>query len=175
MRRSEELTKSRFSANDIGPFKAIEESMLAHLTPVSSRSDVFSWYTLIGMIGQALGTLLSGWVIEKLQSRDGWTTTRAYRIIFFGYGVIGVIKSVLSLMLSRACEIDTESDKSMHQPSASAPPSERSRLLPDDGKKTNPRNGWRAPFSAKKESLIILGKINFLLALESIAAGLLVT
>lgn len=89
------------SANEIGPFRAIEVSALAQLTPVSARSEVFSWYSLIGMIGQALGTIVSGSVIEALESRDGWTTARAYRIIFFGYGVLGIVKTVLCLMLSR--------------------------------------------------------------------------
>ena len=142
---------------------------------MSARSDVFSWYSLIGMTGQALGTIVSGSIIEILEAQDGWTTTHAYRIIFFGYGVIGVFKLVLSLMLSRACEVSTKSDTSETQTNASVTTSENSRLLPNDRKTDVQRSSWRDVWSARKESLAILGKVSFLLALEAIATGLLVT
>lgn len=54
------------------------------------------------------------------------------------------------------------------------PPSENSRLLPDDGKKDKGR-GWQVASSTSKESLAALGKITLLLALEAVGSGLLVT
>ncbi|KAF7593025.1 hypothetical protein BBP40_012112 [Aspergillus hancockii] len=39
------------SGNEIGPFRAVEESTLAHLTPHESLSDIFAWYSLIGTAG----------------------------------------------------------------------------------------------------------------------------
>ena len=108
------------------------------------------------MIGQALGTIVSGSVIEALESRDGWTTARAYHIIFFGYGVLGIVKTVLCLMLSQACEIDIKSVNLAHRENASVPPSENLRLLPDDGKKDKGRRGWQVASSTSKESLAAL-------------------
>jgi MFS family permease len=35
------------SGNEIGPFRAVEESTLAHLVPESQRADVFTWYNII--------------------------------------------------------------------------------------------------------------------------------
>lgn len=167
------MTAFELSAIEIGPFRAIEESTLAQLTPASARNDVFSWYTLIGMIGSALGTVVSGWVIELLESRDGWTTAHAYRIIFFGYGALGIVKLVLSLVLSQACEIDIKSKNLAPRESVSGSPSENSRLLPDNGKKDERRNGWQSASSTSKGSLSILGERSFLMALESLAMGLL--
>lgn len=78
-------------------------------------------------------------------------------------------------MLSQACEIDIKSVNLAHRGNASVPPSENSRLLPDDGKKDKGRRGWQVASSTSKESLAALGKINFLLALEAVGSGLLVT
>lgn len=173
-RVSGSLTTTDLSANEIGPFRAIEASTVAQLTPVSGLSDVFSWYSLIGNIGQALGTIVSGSVIETLESREGWTTAHAYRIIFFGYGVLGIVKFVLCLMLSQACEIDTKSQNLARQESTSVLPSENSCLLPDDGKNSKQKRGWQVASSKTRQSLARLGKITFLQSLQAVATGLLV-
>ena len=44
------LTRS-CSGNEIGPFRAIEESILAQLTNSKARSDIYAWYNLIGNLG----------------------------------------------------------------------------------------------------------------------------
>ena len=41
------------SGNEIGPFRAVEESTLAHLTPHEHLRDIFAWYSLIGTAGAA--------------------------------------------------------------------------------------------------------------------------
>lgn len=167
------LTATDLSASGIGPFRAIEASTVAQLTPVSGLSDVFSWYSLIGNMGQALGTIVSGLVIETLESREGWTTKRVYRIIFFGYGVLGVVKFVLCLMLSQACEIDSKSQDLARPESTSVPPSENSCLMLDDGKKSEQKRGWQIASSKTRQSLARLGKLTFLQSLQAVATGLL--
>ena len=94
------------SGNEIGPFRAIEESTLAQLTPKDSRSDIFAWYTLIGTAGAALGTLACGGAISALENLNGWTPTGAYRVIFWMYSFIGLIKLALSLLLTKAVEAE---------------------------------------------------------------------
>ncbi|MCJ1278171.1 hypothetical protein MMC21_005986 [Puttea exsequens] len=92
------------SGNEIGPFRAIEESTLAQLTPKEIRSDIFAWYTLLGTAGTALGTIMCGWLVQALLSHAHWAEIKAYRLIFCIYAVLGIMKLLLSLMLSEACE-----------------------------------------------------------------------
>ncbi|CAI7626776.1 unnamed protein product [Penicillium viridicatum] len=96
------------SGNEIGPFRAVEESTLAHLTPHELLSDVFAWYSLIGTAGSALGMLVCGWIINSLESIHGWAFIPACRIIFFVYAGVGVVKLVFTLGLSGKVEVQKE-------------------------------------------------------------------
>ncbi|KAJ5235838.1 hypothetical protein N7489_005929 [Penicillium chrysogenum] len=93
------------SGNEIGPFRAVEESTLAHLTPHELLSDVFAWYSLIGNAGSATGMLVCGWIINSLESVHGWAFIPACRIIFFVYAGVGVVKLILTLGLSGKVEV----------------------------------------------------------------------
>ncbi|KAL8698511.1 MAG: hypothetical protein Q9201_006536 [Fulgogasparrea decipioides] len=96
------------SGNEIGPFKAIEESTLSQLSPASIRSDIFAWYTLLGNAGTACGIIICGWLVQWFQSLKGWTPTRSYRVIFGLYAFLGLIKLGLSVTLSEKCEPEPE-------------------------------------------------------------------
>ncbi|KAJ6186860.1 hypothetical protein N7519_001768 [Penicillium mononematosum] len=96
------------SGNEIGPFRAVEESTLAHLTPHELLSDVFAWYSLIGNAGSAMGMLVCGWIINSLESIHGWAFIPACRIIFFVYAGVGVVKLILNLGLSGKIEVQKE-------------------------------------------------------------------
>ncbi|KAF9877270.1 major facilitator superfamily transporter [Colletotrichum karsti] len=93
------------SGNEIGPFRAVEESVLAQLTDREHRSDIFAWYTLFGSAGAALGTLTCGWVVQVLEENDSWTTDEAYRVVFIIYAALGVVKLILIFGLSSAVEV----------------------------------------------------------------------
>ncbi|KAL8688717.1 MAG: hypothetical protein Q9218_005440, partial [Villophora microphyllina] len=99
------------NGNEIGPFKAIEESTLSQLSPKAIRTDIFAWHTLLGNAGTACGILVCGWLVEWLKTRDGWTPTRAYRIMFGLYAFLGLVKLGLSMMLSEKCEPETENQE----------------------------------------------------------------
>lgn len=43
------------SGNEIGPFRAVEESTLAQLSEATTRSDIFAWYVVVGTLGTAFG------------------------------------------------------------------------------------------------------------------------
>ncbi|KAK7429130.1 hypothetical protein QQZ08_004345 [Neonectria magnoliae] len=98
------------SGNEIGPFRAIEESILAHLTDKNDRSDIFAWYTLFGTAGAALGTLTSGWMVQLLQGIESWSKTGAYRVVFLAYALLGGIKLLFILALSTAVEAEPTPD-----------------------------------------------------------------
>lgn len=92
------------SGNEIGPFKAIEESTISQLIPSSERSSVLAWYILFGSIGAAAGTMLCGWTTQSLQTHRGWTALESYQFIFWAYAFLGLVKFGLSLILSTATE-----------------------------------------------------------------------
>ncbi|OLN89030.1 putative membrane protein [Colletotrichum chlorophyti] len=92
------------SGNEIGPFRAVEESILAQLTEREHRSDIFAWYTLFGTAGAALGTLTCGWVVQALENSDSWTQNEAYRAVFLIYATLGIAKLLLIFGLSSRVE-----------------------------------------------------------------------
>lgn len=96
------------SGNEIGPFRAVEESTLAHLTPDTERSDIFAWYVVVGTLGTSAGALTAGFMVQHLV-QAGWDDTAAYRAVFWMYALIGLIKSGLTLLLSPACEAEVTS------------------------------------------------------------------
>ena len=173
------------SGNEIGPFRAIEESTLAQLTPSAIRSDIFAWYTLIGTAGTAFGTILCGWVVQALQSLDGWTDTRAYRVIFGLYAFLGILKLGLSLMLSEKCEPEPEQQERHDAVELGAVEAEG--LLSDDDEadeapKPKPKPAPAPAAQQKKKKSIwpqissssraILVKLCLLFAVDSMASGL---
>lgn len=93
------------SGNEIGPFRAVEESVLAGLVGDQGRSDVFAWYVVVGTLGSAAGLVGAGWLVEGLKGM-GWTESQAYRAIFWMYGGTGVVKAVITFLLSPECEVD---------------------------------------------------------------------
>jgi MFS family permease len=108
------------SGNEIGPFRAVEESTIAHLTPKDALPDIYAWYSLTGTAGTALGLMVCGWILNVLELSKGWDYIPACRIIFFVYAGIGVVKLVLVLTLSSQVEA-VKPQKKTTQP---LPPSE---------------------------------------------------
>ena len=93
------------TGGDTGPFRAIEESILSHLTTPRTRSDVLSWYVTMGSLGAAAGSEVSGRIVEYLQKLEGWTLTDAYHAVFWLYIGMGVLMMILAISLSNKCEI----------------------------------------------------------------------
>ncbi|KAK9234355.1 major facilitator superfamily domain-containing protein [Lipomyces kononenkoae] len=92
------------SGNEIGPFKTIEESTLAHLANLETRSELYAWYNLLGGIGLALGTVSSGWIVQILQDNYGWSTIGSFRCIFVLYSLVAAVKFLTSILLSSKVE-----------------------------------------------------------------------
>lgn len=101
------------SGNEIGPFRAVEESTLAHLVPEAQRSDVYTWYVVLAVLGTSTGLAVGGQAVDHLQGKPGWTDLDAYRAIFWIYTGVGGVKAVMTLLLSRHCE---HADHKSNQP-----------------------------------------------------------
>lgn len=93
------------SGNEIGPFRAIEEATLAQLSPSEARSTIFAWYTVGGTTGTAFGSLVCGWFVQHLSQLQGWDNFQAYRAVYWAYAGVGLMKLILSFVLSAACEV----------------------------------------------------------------------
>jgi len=106
--RSGPLADILFSGNEIGPFRAIEESTIAHITSKERRGDIYAWYSLLGAAGSAFGLGICGWLLDFLLNNMGWNPIRVYRAVFWAYSALGVIMLCIVLGLSKACEIKKE-------------------------------------------------------------------
>jgi MFS family permease len=161
------------SGNEIGPFRAVEESIVAHLTPAADRSDVYAWYSLAGTAGTAIGIVVCGWAVEGVQSALGWTLFDAYRAVFLAYAVLGLVKLVLALALSSSVEADEGPAVSSN--GASVPTDTTPLLNPDSesGPETRKRRWWSALLpELSPESKGITIALCLLFAVDSFASGL---
>lgn len=92
------------TGNEIGPFRAVEESTLAHLVPEAQRPDVFAWYVVLAVLGTSSGLIVGGQAIDHLQDLEDWTELDAYRAIFWIYTTLGCVQAIMTLFLSQRCE-----------------------------------------------------------------------
>jgi MFS family permease len=164
------------TGSDFGPFRAIEESTLSHLTTPATRADVLAWYVTTASLGSSIGTELSGRIVDSLQKREGWTVIDAYHGVFWTYSGMGVLNMVLSLLLSAKCEADTrenlktieEAGVLLHEMSLTSQeddPEEPTQSV------TEPENkGYFAQISHATRS--IMYKLWFLLIIDSLADGM---
>lgn len=168
------------SGNEIGPFRAVEESVVAHLTSSATRSDIYAWYSLTGTAGTAFGMMTCGWVIHHFVSTMRWEVVDAYRSVFVGYAVLGLVKLALVSLLSRKVEAD-----SRKQQQHAGQNSETTPLLDSDNNAADPAPPKRRRGISKarrtikallpeisKESRLIMVSLCLLFALDSFASGL---
>ena len=94
------------TGSDFGPFRAIEESTLSHLTTPKTRADVLAWYVTTASLGSSIGTEVCGRIVDFLQRLDGWTLIQAYHAIFWVYSAMGLLNMCFALLLSAKCEAD---------------------------------------------------------------------
>ncbi|KAH9885352.1 major facilitator superfamily domain-containing protein [Xylariomycetidae sp. FL2044] len=161
------------TGSDFGPFRAIEESTLSHLTTPKTRSDVLSWYVATSILGSAAGVEVSGRVIEFLRGRDGWTLADAYHAIFWLYIGMGILTIGCMSCLSEKCEIDEKRNAT-----------EEAEVLLDEQQgepadldqdppaapRTQRGSSWVSQISA--DTRWIMYKLWFLLAVDSLADGM---
>lgn len=164
------------SGNEIGPFRAIEESVVAHLTVSSHRSDIYAWYNLIATAGVAFGMMTCGWTVNHLTADLKWEIVDAYRIVFMGYAAMGALKFAIILCLSKGVEVDLPEQLS---PPAEQTTSEVTPLLGEDV--TPPSTKLPPPKRRSLASLLpeishesrgIMVSLCLLFALDSFASGL---
>ena len=104
------------SGNEIGPFRAVEEGMLASLSANYDMSDIFAWHIVAGTLGVSFGTFSTGWITAAFQKLAGWTEQESYRVIFIVYAIIGLTKLLVALKLSNASEVERQTAERQQDP-----------------------------------------------------------
>lgn len=95
------------SSDEVGPFKSIEESMIAHLSPNHKRPEVYAMHALIGTIGSALGAIMSGGFIDLLQIfKLADPDLQCYKYVFLLYSFFALLKVIVMMSLSEKTELD---------------------------------------------------------------------
>lgn len=144
------------SGSDIGPFRPVEESTVAHLTRLADRASIYTWYNLLSQATGSLG-LNSGWLTTWLVQSGEWTRLDAYRLIFLVYAVLGVVQLVMSLMLTKDCEANlSQASEGQHRPESENGNTGIRGLLP----------------KLRRKSMIILFQVGLLYILDQFASGL---
>jgi len=102
------------SGYEVGPFLSIEMAALSHIVPNERRTQVFSWYNLVGSFATALGALFGG-VAAQVLLRLGMSPVRSYRVIVMAYAFVGLLLGYLFMRLSNGVELTHKADPS-HPP-----------------------------------------------------------
>lgn len=95
------------SSDEVGPFKSIEESMIAHLSPNHKRPEVYAMHALVGTMGSALGAITSGGFIDLLQYFGiAENNLQCYKYVFLLYAAFALVKVFIMIALSEKTELD---------------------------------------------------------------------
>ncbi|ETN40596.1 uncharacterized protein HMPREF1541_04873 [Cyphellophora europaea CBS 101466] len=171
------------SGNEIGPFRAIEESVIAGLTAREERTGLLVWYTIFGYTGASLGVLVCGWAVAGVQSH-GWEVLESYRLVFWVYAILGAAKFSMCLFLTERCESNKEKAEVTSIPASgdetqpllasaddeSTLHSENNAAKPAPPSKESPLQKLRPKIS--DESIWILWKLCLLFCMDSMASSL---
>jgi MFS family permease len=183
------------SGSEIGPFRAVEESTLSHLTVPETRAEVLTWYIVTATVGTSAGLVFCGNLVDLLQTQ-GWSAKEAYHVLFWIYSACGAINMVLTLFLSSKCEADGYSSNQAagkqeyqslpqsepttpssptqtgHARTPSSTPLVANQLLPPQ--KKNSKSGGIPSKLAQisPESRPILYKLTAIMSLDSLASGM---
>ncbi|ODQ63226.1 MFS general substrate transporter [Nadsonia fulvescens var. elongata DSM 6958] len=158
------------SGNDIGPFKAVEESSLAHIILPNERSNivfVFGWYNLFALLGGALGVLLGGWTV-KIAEDYGFSKLEAYKLNFGLYAFWGLLKFFVTLFINPDAELDRGGSNNESEPLIEH--SQAENTSNQFSKKAKLKRLWFPPLSPESRNVIII--LSLLFAVDSFGSSL---
>lgn len=167
------------SGSDFGPFRAIEESMLSHITSAKTRADVLAWYITSSSFGAAGGAALAGRFVETMTGKKGWSLVATYHATFWIYILMGGLNVVFALVMSNKTE--AHQDGSSETSDESAEGLLRESIDEDEGEDARRRrlsaaSNHPAPTSrfssVSSSSRSVMYRLWFLLTIDSLADGM---
>ena len=75
------------TGSEVGPFLAIEQASLAHVSEDRRRTGIFAWYNLVGSLATATGAPVTGVTLGVLRG-SGFSELAADRVVLPGYAPI---------------------------------------------------------------------------------------
>ncbi|KAH8203645.1 hypothetical protein TruAng_002175 [Truncatella angustata] len=162
------------SGSEIGPFRAIEESIVAHLTKPQDRAHIYAWYSLSGSLGTAFGMLTGGLVTDRLTHGLGFSRIQSYRVIFQIYAGLGLFKALLAFMLSSKVETaEKQQQVPVDNGNGETAPLLGSPAPTEELEAPKPKR-WLHSLIPKisKQSVKVVVELCLLFALDSFASGL---
>jgi hypothetical protein len=113
--------------------------------------------------------MVCGWLLNYMMGNLEYDQVAAYRVVFWGYAVVGLIKLSLAMALSKACEAGKK-----QAPPAADP--ETAPLLGDGAEDEEPKKKQSRLLALlpeiSKESRLIVVNLCILFALDAFASGL---
>jgi MFS family permease len=88
------------SSGDIGVLIPIEHAMLTHEAADATRTRAFARYSLIGALSMAAGSLAAAG--PDLLAGTGIDRVTAFRLMFYGYALLGLASAAVYFFLPRA-------------------------------------------------------------------------
>ncbi|KAM0195768.1 hypothetical protein ACHAPQ_003040 [Fusarium lateritium] len=167
------------SGSDFGPFRAIEESMLSHITSAKTRADVLAWYITSSSLGAAGGAALAGRFVETMNGKKGWSLVATYHATFWIYILMGGLNVLFALVMSNKTE--AHQDGSSDTSDESAEGLLRESIDEDEGEDarrrrlsvvSNPPAQTSRFSSVSSSSRSVMYRLWFLLTIDSLADGM---
>ncbi|KAJ8120987.1 hypothetical protein ONZ43_g2451 [Nemania bipapillata] len=161
------------NGNEIGPFRAIEESIVAHLTLPEARGDIYAWYSLFGVAGAAFGILICGWALQFFTQVLHWDLLFSYRAIFILYALVGFIKLCLTVFLSGSVESEKKQQQkkqTLRRGNETTPLLAGDRPNDEQGvsaEATDKRGVWKLLPDIHKDSVTVVTVLCFLFGLDA--------
>lgn len=92
------------SGGDTGPFKTIEETVLANLTPPNHRPEIFAIHSTFANVGASLGAFLAGLSVDYFTKSLHLTMRDSYRYTFCILLFTSFLKFVSLIFISHKAE-----------------------------------------------------------------------
>ncbi|KAI3405809.2 hypothetical protein KGF56_001416 [Candida oxycetoniae] len=165
------------SGGEVGPFRTIEQSSIAKLCNSSKdRSDIYSWYTFLGMFCGAFGAFIAGFIIDLTQKFCNFIELQSFKSVFWVYTGLAVISTILCCFISP----DIEVSKTKINDNSDIEPSETSRLIESEITQDEPLEPVMKkrllfnflPQNLSSHTCMIIFKISLLFGLDSFASSL---
>ena len=158
------------SSDEVGPFKSIEEAMIAHLSPHNARPEIYAIHALVGTIGSALGAIVCGIFVDLLK-RTGVAATdlQCYKLVFLLYAFFAFCKMVIMLLLSDATELDGHYGHTDHGNEETPEPLDvNDETAPLMRQATHPEERTN---KLSKETVSVLMKLLIIFMVDSLGSG----
>lgn len=83
------------SGNEVGPFMALEQAILADAVNPAIRTSIFAWYNLAGYFASAAGAAESGSLVDILHKNYGWAMLQSYQAIFVQFSALALLSALI--------------------------------------------------------------------------------